>query len=184
MATVPRRTSAARLTLLTLGAALLWGAITSAVSVHVFAMPGTRSISDGQVDMGAVDFCLLRSAPMAEAAAACERATKHPSALDPALRAALLHRRGEIAVAVGELEAALPLLEAARQLEPKIAPYALTLGDALLQVGQVRQAARVYREGQLLAPRSGIFAKRLHDIVEANEAKLSARISPNFGSDK
>jgi predicted Zn-dependent protease len=125
---------------------------------------GAASAADAEHLMAALDRCLDRELPTAEATATCDRAAARASELDSGERAALLHRRGEIELSAGRSAAATVLLEQARQQEPTVAPYALTLGDALVASGAITRAIAVYREGQALAPAAKVFRTRLEAL--------------------
>jgi predicted Zn-dependent protease len=121
-----------------------------------------------------LDHCLDRRLPDAEAARTCERAAATASELAPSQQAALAHRRGQIALDQGRHAEAAILLEAAHRQEPTVAPYLLTLGDALLASGDTTRAIAVYREGQEVAPSSKVFRDRLAGLSAAPRATAPA----------
>jgi tetratricopeptide (TPR) repeat protein len=112
----------------------------------------------------ALDRCLDRGLPAAEAVPACNQANMRSVELEIGQRAALLHRLGQITLGQGRHQAAVGLLEQSHLLEPTVAPYLLTLGDALAAGGEVERAAAVYRAGQQLAPTSAVFGARLEAL--------------------
>lgn len=128
-----------------------------------YATPGT---------MADPDRCLDRRLPAAEAATACEQAPAGGMRLEGHERAALLHRRGEIEAGMGRPTTATSYLEEARRLKPELAPYALTLGDALVAAGETDRAKATFREGQKLAPSARVFRERLEEL-EAMPAAAS-----------
>lgn len=126
---------------------------------------------DAAVDvMGALDRCLDRGPAIAVAESACELVAARASHLDQSQLAALLHRRGQIELARGRHGPAVALLEQARALEPMVAPYYLTLGDALLAGGQIPRAIEVYQQGRALAPTSKVFPARLDALARTAAA--------------
>ena len=158
-----RRTISSRMStlLVPLLGLLAMGAAMAAAGAGSATPQSAAGADDPDGLMAALDRCLDRELRAAEAAPACERAAADAGRLDPGQRAALAHRRGQIALAEGKPAVAVPLLEEAHALEPRVAPYLLTLGDALVASGDIARAAVVYREGQEVAPSSLVFRARL-----------------------
>jgi hypothetical protein len=149
---------------------VLGSTISALVSGSACAADRMPSAVERPLDLADLDHCLDRALSGAEAASICERAAKHASKLDPSQQAALAHRRGQIALDQGHSAEAVVLLEAAWRLEPAVAPYLLTLADALSASGQPAQASAVYREGHKLAPSSIVFGERLRGLGAAPTA--------------
>jgi hypothetical protein len=120
-----------------------------------------------------VDRCLDRGLSDAEATPACEGAAA-ASSLDPSQQAALAYRRGQIALGQDRPVEASVFLEEARRLEPTVAPYLLTLGDALVASGDRARAIAVYREGQRVASTSKVFGVRLEGLGVATTGAAPA----------
>ena len=154
-----------------------------AVSIVLALASGTASDSahadgvDGSAT-AALDRCLDQNLPLAAALAACSQAEPWTNRLDTGQRAALLHRRGAIALVQGRRELALELLLRAHKAEPTVAPFLLTLGDALLADGQFDQAMIAYRKGWELAPTSAVFGARLEASAFQTVAGVSGRPEP------
>jgi tetratricopeptide (TPR) repeat protein len=149
------------------------GAVATITLGVLVAAPAIAGGADQAAVMTALDRCLDRETPAREAEAACGQAAIGADALDPSQQAALAHRRGQIALVQGRPAEAVLLLDEATRQEPLVAPYLLTLGDALLANGEIERAVAVYQQGQELAPSSKVFAARLNALPAVSPSAVA-----------